>query len=167
MSIVLTPSQTCGPLYGFALITKGSDEAVPPGADGAVTIVGRVLDGDERPITWPEAFLEVWQGAQFARARTDAVGEYRVVARKPEGLTLPDGTPQAPHLNVAVFARGLLKQLVTRIYFPDEEAANAADPVLSLVDADARRTLVAEPDGDVLRFDIRIQGERETAFFDF
>jgi protocatechuate 3,4-dioxygenase alpha subunit len=102
----------------------------------------------------------------MARGRTDDTGRYSVVVRKPAPTATPDGE-LAPHLNVAVFARGLLKQVVTRIYFPDEEAANAADPVLELVPPEDRELLVAVPEGDVLRFDIHLQGERETPFFAF
>jgi protocatechuate 3,4-dioxygenase alpha subunit len=78
----------------------------------------------------------------------------------------PDGTIQAPHIDVSVFARGLLARVVTRIYFPDEEAANAADPVLSSIpDQRVRSTLVARDEGGVLVFDIHMQGDQETAFF--
>ncbi len=78
----------------------------------------------------------------------------------------PDDRPQAPHIDVSVFARGLLNRLVTRIYFPDEADANAGDPVLGLIDDEAeRQTLVARQDDGALRFDIRLQGEGETAFF--
>jgi protocatechuate 3,4-dioxygenase alpha subunit len=78
----------------------------------------------------------------------------------------PDDRPQAPHIDVSVFARGLLNRLVTRIYFPDEAEANASDPVLALIEDEAeRQTLVARQDDGALRFDIRLQGEGETAFF--
>ena len=79
----------------------------------------------------------------------------------------PDGAVAAPHLNVTVFARGLLKQLLTRVYFPDETAANAADPILELVPPGDRELLIAKPEGELLRFDIRLQGEDETPFFAF
>jgi protocatechuate 3,4-dioxygenase, alpha subunit len=77
-----------------------------------------------------------------------------------------DGAMQAPHIAVSVFARGLLKRLATRIYFPDEDEANAADPVLSAVEAGRRATLIAREDGEQLLFDIRLQGDGETVFFD-
>ena len=128
-------------------------------------IEGLIVDGDGVPLSWPEGFIEVWEGDQWARARTDADGRYSVVVRKPEPTATPDGSVAAPHLNVTVFARGLLKQLLTRVYFPDETAANAADPILELVPPADRDLLIARPEGDVLRFDIRLQGEDETPFF--
>jgi protocatechuate 3,4-dioxygenase alpha subunit len=87
------------------------------------------------------------------------------VVRKPGRTTGPAGEKQAPHLELTVFARGLLRQLATRIYFPDEAEANDADPVLRLVDPDRRETLVARAMGGVLHFDVRLQGAGETVFF--
>jgi protocatechuate 3,4-dioxygenase alpha subunit len=162
-----SPSQTSGPLWGFALLFDGSENGVNPASPGAIELRGRVLDGDGRPVGWPDALIEIWHGDQLARTRTDAEGLYRAVVAKPEPQTAPDGTPLAPHLNVSLFARGLLKQLVTRIYFPDETAANAADPALGHVPPESRATLIARPDGDGLRFDLILQGEGETAFFQF
>ncbi|MGH2852054.1 MAG: protocatechuate 3,4-dioxygenase subunit alpha [Solirubrobacteraceae bacterium] len=162
-----SPSQTSGPLFGFALIFDGCEEAVPPGSHGAVEITGVVLDGAGAPVNWPECFLEFWEGEQWARTRTDEEGLYRVVVRKPDPQPMPDGSVQAPHLNVVLFARGLLKQALTRVYFPDETDANAADPVLEAVPEHDRELLVAVGDGDHLRFDIHLQGENETPFFAF
>jgi protocatechuate 3,4-dioxygenase alpha subunit len=162
-----SPSQTSGPLFGFALMFDGCEEAVPPGSPGAVKITGVVLDGAGEPVNWPECFLEFWEGDQWARTRTDEEGLYRVVVRKPDPQPMADGSVQAPHLNVVLFARGLLKQALTRVYFPDETAANAADPVLEAVPEHDRELLVAAGDGDHLRFDIHLQGENETPFFAF
>jgi protocatechuate 3,4-dioxygenase alpha subunit len=167
MAYLQSPSQTIGPLYGFALMFEGSHEAVAPDSPGAVAIEGLILDGDGVPLSWPEGFIEFWEGDQWARARTDENGLYRVVVRKPEPAPTPGGAVQAPHLNVTVFARGLLKQVLTRVYFPDETAANAADPILELVPPEDRPLLVATPQRDVLRFDIRLQGADETPFFAF
>lgn len=167
MGEIQSPSQTIGPLYGFALMFEGSHEAVPPDSPGAVRIEGLIIDGDGVPLSWPEGFIEIWEGDQWARARTDADGRYSVVVRKPEPTPTPDGAVAAPHLNVTVFARGLLKQLLTRVYFPDETAANAADPILELVPPGDRELLIAKPEGELLRFDIRLQGEDETPFFAF
>ena len=167
MPEIPSPSQTIGPLYGFALMFEGSHQAVPPDSPGAVRIEGLVLDGDGVPLAWPEGFLEFWQGEQWARTRTDEQGSYGVVVRKPQAVPTPDGRLQAPHVNVTVFARGLLKQALTRVYFPDETAANAADPILELVPESDRELLIARQDGDALRFDIRLQGENETPFFAF
>jgi protocatechuate 3,4-dioxygenase alpha subunit len=101
----------------------------------------------------------------FARCKTGSEGEFSFLTVKPGRVPYPDGRLQAPHVEVLVFSRGLLKHLVTRIYFPDEEVANAADPVLaSITDPGARSTLVARDDGGVLVFDIHLQGDRETAF---
>jgi len=107
----------------------------------------------------------------FGRCPTDETGRYRIVTLRPGPLPCPDGGLEAPHLDVSVFARGLLDRVVTRIYFPDEAQANAADPVLaSITDSERRATLiaVAQPGGKAgeFRFDIRLQGSRETVFFD-
>jgi protocatechuate 3,4-dioxygenase alpha subunit len=103
----------------------------------------------------------------FGRSGTGAGGRFSFVTVKPGPVPGPDGGMQAPHIMVSVFARGLLKRVVTRIYFPEEEEANANDPVLSSVeDLGYRRTLVAHDEGDALRFDIYLQGENQTAFFE-
>jgi protocatechuate 3,4-dioxygenase alpha subunit len=164
--LILTPSQTIGPFYGSGLLWEGSAEAVLVDDPGAVEIRGNVADGDG-PFVYPEAVVEMWSCAQFARAQTDHEGAYRVVIRRPtEACTLANGRAQAPHLNVTVFGRGLLKPLLTRMYFPDEQDANASDPILGLVPEDhrARMTAQIEADGG-LRFDIRVQGHDESVFF--
>jgi protocatechuate 3,4-dioxygenase, alpha subunit len=168
MTVQQSPSQTIGPMYGYALYRKGMECAVDPGEEGAVLITGSVLDGEGEPVAHPDALVEVWHGEQFTRARTDAFGVWHVWVRKPDsGLELPDGTTLAPYLHATVWARGLMKQAETRIYFPDEAAANAADPVLERVPEHRRHTLVAVPVDGGLRFDIRLQGDGETVFFDF
>jgi len=162
---IMTPSQTSGPLYGFALIFEDSECMVERGSPGAIELTGLLGDGGG-PVGYPDAFLEVWQGGEWARSRTDEDGLFRFVVEKPGATPLPNGTMEAPYLNVSVFARGLLKQAKTRMYFPDEEQANAADPVLQLVSPQDRDTLIARSDGDGLRFDICLQGEAETVFFE-
>jgi protocatechuate 3,4-dioxygenase, alpha subunit len=102
----------------------------------------------------------------FGRCPTDEQGRFWIRTVKPGPLPTPGGLLEAPHLDVSVFARGLLDRVVTRCYFPDEEAANAADPVLSIVDSERRGTLVAIADPDGYRWDIRLQGPGETVFFD-
>jgi protocatechuate 3,4-dioxygenase, alpha subunit len=107
----------------------------------------------------------------FGRCPTGRDGRYRIVTLRPGALPCPDGRTEAPHLDVSVFARGLLDRVVTRIYFPDEAAANAADPVLAAITGDDRRgTLIAAAapgaGAGAFRFDIRLQGGRETVFFD-
>jgi len=101
----------------------------------------------------------------FGRSGTEDEGRFEFVTVKPGAVPWPGGGMQAPHIDVGVFSRGLLKRLATRIYFPDEAEANAADPVLSALDPDERATLIAIPDGDGLRFDIRMQGDDQTTFF--
>ena len=163
---VLSPSQTPGPMWGFALMFEGCELAVDEDSPGAVAIEGRVVDGDDEPIGYPDGLIEVWRGEQWARARTDADGRYRVVVAKPDSAELPGVGVEAPYVNVSVFARGLLRAANTRLYFPDEARANAEDPVLQLVPAPRRHTLVGRREGDTLRFDIRLQGPDETVFFE-
>ena len=186
MGLPPTASQTVGPYFGFALLDVFGGELARLDAPGAIRIRGRVLDGAGEPV--PDAMLELWQAnpagryahpadtradlpldegfSGFGRCGTDPEGWFEFVTLKPGPVPGPDGRPQAPHIDVSVFARGLLKRLVTRIYFPDEEAANGADPVLSSIpDADARETLVAQQEDGFLRFDVRLQGDRETVFF--
>jgi protocatechuate 3,4-dioxygenase alpha subunit len=164
MSGPLTPSQTVGPFFGVGLPFEKGEQLVPPGSAGAIRIEGQVLDGKGEPV--PDALLEIWQlGAGFGRSSTDAEGAFSFTVPKPAPTPAPDGRPQAPHLNVTVFARGLLRHLVTRIYFPDEAEANAGDPVLNLVEPARRESLIAKNCGGVLHFDVRLQGERETVFF--
>ena len=186
MTLPETPSQTIGPFFAVGLIWPDGSEVVPEGIPGAVRIGGRVLDGQGDPVA--DALVETWQAdAQgrfahpddpsgpgesagppfrgFGRCPTDAKGRWAIRTVKPGPLPAPDGGTEAPHLDVSVFARGLLGRLVTRVYFPDEADANAADPVLaSIEDPAVRARLVAVADGDGLRFDIRLQGERETPF---
>lgn len=162
-----TPSQTLGPLYGFALMFPGCESTLDRRLAEAVEIRGQVLDGAGEPVAFPDCLVELWEGGQFARTRTDAEGCFRAVVRRPGTHPLPDGTTEAPHLEVALMARGLLKQLMTRVYFPEETEANAADPALLAVPAGRRDTLLAERRADHYRFDIRLQGEGETVFFAF
>jgi len=133
-----TPSQTVGPFFGFALPEVEGD--------GDIRVEGRLLDGAGEPVT--DGLLEVSGDDQFARCRTDDEGAFHLIVRK------------APFLDITVFARGLLRQLHTRMYFPGEQ-----DEALSLVDPGRRHTLVARQDGEVVSFDIRLQGPEETVFF--
>jgi protocatechuate 3,4-dioxygenase, alpha subunit len=156
-----TPSQTVGPYFSLGLLDRAADELV----EGGTRITGRVLDGAGEPV--PDAMVEIWQADEEGRYRADfgwgrsgcdEDGRYSFVTVKPGAV---DG--QAPHLTVMVFARGLLKPVLTRMYFPDEQAANAGDPLLAALD-DAS-SLVARPADGGLEFDIRLQGEGETVFF--
>jgi protocatechuate 3,4-dioxygenase alpha subunit len=198
VSLPLTPSQTIGPFLAIGLPWPDGPFVVPEGTPGAITISGLVLDGAGEPV--PDALIETWQAAPdgsfahpddprgpgaawrpgagagsgfrgFGRCPTDAGGRYRIITLRPGALPAPGGRTEAPHIDVSVFARGLLDRVVTRIYFPDEAAANAADPVLAAITAgDRRATLiaVAEPGAGpgTFRFDIRLQGGRETVFLD-
>jgi protocatechuate 3,4-dioxygenase alpha subunit len=186
MTLHPTPSQTVGPFLHIALPWPDGPDVVPEGTPGAVVIGGVIRDGEGAVV--PDALVETWQadpdgrfehpddprGATppalagfrgFGRCPTDAEGRWAVVTVKPGALPAEDGRVEAPHIDVSVFARGLLNRLVTRIYFPDEPA-NGSDPVLASMDPAARARLVAVPDGDGrLRFDINLQGPDETPFF--
>ncbi|MFT3864234.1 MAG: protocatechuate 3,4-dioxygenase subunit alpha [Solirubrobacterales bacterium] len=180
-----TPSQTVGPFYSFGLEWEDGEFAVPEGTEGAIRVSGRLLDGAGDTI--PDGLIETWQadpegrfahpddprGAVewegfrgFARTPTDGEGNWSILTLKPGPIPGPGGVLQAPHLAVSVFARGLLARLVTRIYFGDEEAANAADLVLgSLGSEEERATLIAAPVEGGYRLDIHLQGPDETVFF--
>jgi protocatechuate 3,4-dioxygenase alpha subunit len=149
-----TPSQTVGPFFGFALPFPRDAEADREG----IRIEGQVLDGDGQPVG--DAILELWEGDQFARCRTDSEGAFRFRARRPVARN-----GQAPHYELTVFARGLLRPLASRVYLPDEVQANRSDPALRAVPAGRRGTLIAQPAGDVMIFDVHLQGDRETVFF--
>jgi protocatechuate 3,4-dioxygenase alpha subunit len=176
----LTPSQTVGPFLAIGLTWMHGNEVVPEDTPGAITISGVLTDGAGAPV--PDGLIETWQadpdgrfdhsddprGATgsgftgFGRCNTDKQGRYRIVTVKPGAI----GDGQAPHIDVTVLARGLLDRVVTRIYFPDEQEANAADPVLSAVPPERAATLVARADGPGrLVFDVRLQGADETVFF--
>jgi protocatechuate 3,4-dioxygenase alpha subunit len=166
----LTPSQTVGPFLHIGLPWDDGPDVVPDGTPGAIVLSGRIVDGEEAPV--PDALVETWQcdaDGRFddpgfrglGRCPTDAEGRYRIRTVKPAALPAGDGSVEAPHVDVSVFARGLLDRVVTRIYFPDEPDANDADPVLSTVDADRRHTLVATLAEDGYEFDIRLRGPRK------
>ncbi len=159
MTLPKTPSQTVGPYYAIGLCRRPDNELVPPGDPSSLRLIGRLLDGEGVGI---DGMIEVWDaGAQrWGRSGTDSEGMFQFTVAKPEAAA-----GEAPRLDVVVFARGLLKHQLTRLYFPDEAAANAADPVLSQLSEEDRATLVAEPEDGALRFDIRMQGDRATVFF--
>jgi protocatechuate 3,4-dioxygenase, alpha subunit len=169
-----TPSQTVGPFFAIELPYGDGPYVVPEGTAGAVWLRGRVLDGDGAPV--PDALVESWQADPagqfggdfrgFGRSGTDDEGRWAILTRKPGPVPVgPDGSAQAPHVDLAIFARGLLHQVVTRLYFADEGEANAADPVLAGLDEQARATLVAQPSPDGYELDIHLQGPHETTFF--
>jgi protocatechuate 3,4-dioxygenase alpha subunit len=182
----LTPSQTVGPFLHIALVWDDGVDVVPEGGAGAVWLRGRVYDGAGAPL--PDALVETWQadvdgrfdhaddprGAitapsgfrGFGRSATGPDGEWAIRTVKPGPVPAADGQWQAPHVDVSVFARGLLDRVVTRLYFSDEAAANDTDPVLCTVPEDRRGTLVAHRSDDGYHFDVRLQGVGETVFFD-
>jgi protocatechuate 3,4-dioxygenase alpha subunit len=180
-----TPSQTVGPYFAIGLPWAEGPFAVAPGTPGAITITGRVFDGADQVV--PDALIETWQADPegrfadqhghggpsaldgfrgFARYGEEAgEGRFEIVTVKPGRVPALGGGLQAPHIAVSVFARGMLHRCVTRIYFADEERANAEDPVLARVPAQRRGTLLAEPVAGGYKFDIRLQGPAETVFF--
>jgi protocatechuate 3,4-dioxygenase alpha subunit len=182
----LTPSQTVGPYFAIGLPWPEGPHAVAAGTEGAITITGTVYDGAGTPV--PDHLIEIWQadpdgnfadvhghgGASempgfrgFARYGVeDGDGSFEILTIKPGRVPEAGGRLQAPHIDVTVMARGMLNRCVTRIYFADEEQANAEDPILARVPADRRQTLLAQPEGGGYRFDIRLQGAGETVFFD-
>jgi protocatechuate 3,4-dioxygenase alpha subunit len=162
--LTLTPSQTVGPFLHLALADPALRFAVAAAAPGAIHVHGTVVDGEGAAV--PDALIETWQSdGLFTRCPTDGDGRYEIRTVRPSAAPTVDGTPQAPHLSVSVFARGLLDRVVTRIYFPEEAAANGADPTLAAVPTERRHLLVAEAEGPGhYRFDIRLQGDDESVF---
>ena len=185
-----TPSQTVGPFFGIGLCRSSRPQNVLANDQTAgvrIRIEGLVFDGAGEPV--PDALIEIWQAnahgryrhpldagpapldphfSGFGRCPTDGSGGFSFETAKPGAIDDKDGRRHAPHVNVTVFARGMLVHAFTRIYFVDE--ALDADPALGLVDVSRRHTLVAARadagDRAVYRWDIHLQGERETVFFD-
>ena len=187
MSLLTTPSQTTGPFVAISFERTVVPDVAPPSVAGERYVIqGRVIDGDGKPID--DAVIETWQANShgkyahpedtrekllepefkgFGRVMTDKSGAFRLKTIKPGRVEGPGGTLQAPHVVVVIFTRGLLKHLVTRMYFPDEPA-NDADPVLALVPPERRATLIARKAGEnVLEWDVVLQGDAETVFFDY
>ena len=192
--MIQSPSQTVGPYFAQGLLREGdqvfTNVLIAENTEGEqIRIEGCVLDGEGRPIE--DAMIEIWQANSHGRyhhpmdeqdkpldpefmghgrAATDLKGNYWFETIKPGPVPGPDNKTQAPHINVIVFARGMLSHAFTRIYFEDE-TANGDDPVLmSIKDTAHRNTLISKREETagviVYRFDIRFQGENETAFFD-
>jgi len=189
----ITPSQTIGPFFHFGLTPAAhdfrgivGDNLLTPDALGEpIRIGGRLIDGAGEPV--PDAMIEIWQadgagrysgtepGANtsfkgFGRAATSKEGAFGFTTVKPGAVRGPDGKAQAPHINLGIFARGMLKRLFTRIYL-DGEPANETDAVLALVPVDRRATLIARRQGvsdglPLFVLEIRLQGDGETVFFE-
>jgi protocatechuate 3,4-dioxygenase alpha subunit len=187
VGLVPTPSQTAGPFVEIGMRWRAGGRLVPPGTPGEIRLGGVVLDGEGEVVI--DAVLEFWQADRsgsyvtmegspppgiegwtgFTTALTDPAGRYVLWTVKPGRIASAPGhesAGEAPHVNVSIFARGLLQRLVTRIYFDDEQAANEKDPVLSGIGEPGRRgRLIATSSDDGYSFDIRLQGEGETPFF--
>jgi protocatechuate 3,4-dioxygenase alpha subunit len=180
-----TPSQTVGPYFAIGLPWPSGPSAVADGTPGAIRITGTIYDGQGQVV--PDHLLEFWQADPsgrfadlhgyggsselegfrgFARYGVeDGDGRFEILTVKPGPVPGLGESAQAPHVAVSLFARGMLHRVVTRIYFADEAEANAADPVLASVPASRLSTLLAEPEDGGYRFDIHLQGPRETVFF--
>jgi protocatechuate 3,4-dioxygenase, alpha subunit len=177
-----TPSQTVGPFFSLGLPWEDGPFVVPSETPGAIRLRGHVFDGAGDPV--PDALVETWQADPagrfphpddprgpadgfrgFGRCPTETDGAWEIVTLKPGPVPGFDGALQAPHVDVSLFARGLLDRVVTRIYFGDEPEANATDPVLARLDPDRRATLIAAPAEGGYTIDFHLQGDCETAFF--
>ena len=167
----LTPSQTVGPFFSFGLVDgRIGPELVaarPLPARSGFAAGSSTARTSPCPTPWwrsgrPDAAGDSATG--LARSGTDEEGWFEFVTVKPARVPEPEGALQAPHVDVGVFARGLLKRLVTRLYFPDEDEANERDPVLAALEPGDRASLVASEEDGILRFDIRLQGDRQTTF---
>ena len=189
MSLLLTASQTVGPFIAISVEPVRIEDVAPAGVAGErVTLRGRVLDGEGKPVT--DALIETWQANShgkyahpedvqekllednfkgLGRVLTNADGAFQITTIKPGRVPGPGGVPQAPHLVAVIFMRGLLKHLVTRVYFPGDPA-NTDDPVLKVVPAGRRGTLIAKTvatEPGVLEWNVNLQGNHETVFFDY
>jgi protocatechuate 3,4-dioxygenase, alpha subunit len=181
----VTPWQTVGPFFHFALPYDEGSAVAGASRAGAITLHGYVYDGEGTGL--PDALVEVWQADEsgsfveapgifaepsddgfrgFGRAATDEDGHYSFRTVKPAGVPTEDGAAQAPHIAMSVFARGMLRRVVTRVYFDDEADANDSDPLLSSLEDPRAATLVAGSDEGGYRFDVRLQGDDETVFLD-
>lgn len=182
----LTPFQTVGPFFAICLCEAGCARLATPDAAGRhITIEGTVRDGEGTAV--PDSLVEIWQAnaagryahpddhqskpldssfSGYGRAPTDDAGRFVIETVMPGRVPGPDDALQAPHILLGILARGILTRLVTRVYF-DDEPSTLGDPILVLVPAERRATLIAKRAGDDrYRFDLVLQGDRETVFFD-
>ncbi len=188
MSLQATTWQTVGPFFSIGFSWLYRDNLAAPGVSGErAEIMGRILDGDGNPV--PDGIVEIWQANSqgkyahpddpqetpteagftgYGRVPTDNAGRFRFATIKPGRVSEPDGKLQAPHLEVSILTRGLLRRLITRMYFPDEPG-NAEDYALNLVEPERRETLIAKKFGGQagkLEWNVRLQGQGETVFFE-
>jgi protocatechuate 3,4-dioxygenase alpha subunit len=152
-----TPSQTVGPYYTIGLVRRDDSYLVEHTDPASVRLIGRLLDGQGAPIA--DGMIEIWDSESWARSGTDSEGRFSFTVAKPSPRA-----EETPRFDVFVFARGLLRHQLTRVYFPDEP--NETDPVFASLSEEERATLVAEAEDGALRFDIRMQGDRATVFFE-
>ena len=186
MSHALTPSQTIGPFYFGTIIKACHHQLAPPGVTGERIELALTLH-DGAGVVVPDGLFEIWQANShgrynhpedrrnlpldagfdgYGRASTDIGGCARFGTVKPGRVPWPEGGMQAPHVNISIFARGLLNRVATRLYF-DGDPANAEDPVLKMIDPARRATLLARPDDKgVWCLPIHLGGPAETVFFD-
>ncbi|EOM76945.1 protocatechuate 3,4-dioxygenase subunit alpha [Rhodococcus rhodnii] len=187
----VTPSQTVGPYWHIGLPWKDGPDAVPEGVPGRITLLITMIDGEKVPIA--DAMVETWQADAagrfahpddprgsatptpagfrgFARAGTDATGTAAIHTVKPGELPAEDDTVEAPHVNLGIFARGMLDRLFTRMYFPEDTAAHATDPVLASLPDSQRTKLVATKTDDGYSLTVYVQDNDpdgvETPFFE-
>ena len=187
--LTITPSQTVGPFYAYCLTPIGYDFNALAGSSLAtddavgkrITVRGQLLDGDAAPV--PDGMIEIWQPdgegrfaghhpaldkstfKGFGRANCDDAGFFAFDTVKPGPVMTREGMPQAPHIAIAIFGKGINRQLCTRIYF-DDEPSNASDPILALVPADRRSSLIARRCADdTYEIGFRLQGAGESVFF--
>jgi protocatechuate 3,4-dioxygenase alpha subunit len=186
MTLLATPSQTVGPFFHIGCTKLFVSDLAGPSVPGThISIEGRILDGDRHPV--PDAMIEIWQANAagkyahpedpqdkplnsefrgYGRVATDQNGKFRFTTIKPGSVPGPENKMQAPHLEISIFMRGLLKQLVSRIYFPGDSAI-ASDPILNLVNPARRETLIARAESNnSFRWDVILQGKDETVFFE-
>ena len=152
-----TPSQTVGPYYVIGLVRRDETGLAERTKPDAVELIGSLLDGQGAAIN--DGMIEIWDGTRWARSGTDSEGRFSFTVTKPAPRP-----GEAPRFDVFVFARGLLRHQLTRIYFPDEP--NESDPVFASLEPEQRETLVGVAENGALRFDIRMQGDRATVFFE-
>ena len=186
MSLQTTPSQTVGPYFRIGVEPLYcSDVAGVEALGQRISIAGSIVDGDGAPVG--DAFIEIWQADAagiyrhaedpraaaassafngFGRIAMDERGQFQFSTIKPGRVPGADGKLQAPHLSVLIYMRGILKPVMTRLYFSDEASANDRDPVLALVPAGRRETLIAKLNGDhAYAWHLRMQGEHEIVAF--